>query len=182
MKIITKFYIIFIIIFSLFLYSCTKVRESAGVTRKSIDEFQSVENAPLVIPPDFNLVSPDKIDQKNIDDIDQELAEEILFGLDEDSKLINQNSTAMSKILKESNALNISDEIREEINNEFANEKKTDSVFQVNWENEEEVLDAVKESQRIRNKNFEGKSISDGDVPIKIEKVKVKKKKRFWIF
>ena len=48
--------------------ACSKVRESAGVTRKSIDEFQVVESPPLVIPPDFDLVSPDQLQQKNIEE------------------------------------------------------------------------------------------------------------------
>jgi hypothetical protein len=45
-----------------------------------------------------------------------------------------------------------------------------------------EVLDAIKESERIRNKNFEGESIAEGDVPIKTKKIKIKKKKRFFFF
>ena len=81
MKFIFKFNIFSLLLLSTFLFSCSKVRESAGVTRKSIDEFQSVENAPLVIPPDFNLTSPDKIQEKDIDDVEKELAEQILFGL-----------------------------------------------------------------------------------------------------
>ena len=70
MKFIFKFKILSLLLLSTFLFSCSKVRESAGVTRKSIDEFQSVENAPLVIPPDFNLTSPDKIQEKDIDDVE----------------------------------------------------------------------------------------------------------------
>ena len=35
---------------SLFLVSCSQIRESAGVNRKNIDEFKVVENPPLVIP------------------------------------------------------------------------------------------------------------------------------------
>ena len=58
--------------------ACSQVRESAGVTRKSIDEFQVVENPPLVIPPDFNLVSPDQLQQKNIENVETELAQEIM--------------------------------------------------------------------------------------------------------
>ena len=75
-----------IIIFAIFLCSCSNIRESAGVTRKSIDEFQTIENPPLVIPPDFNLVNPDQLQQKNIDNVEKELAQEILFGLDEKEK------------------------------------------------------------------------------------------------
>ena len=49
----------------------------------------------------------------------------------------------------------VSKDIREEFDQEFSQEKKTGGVFQFDWENEEEVLDAVKESERLRNKNFQ---------------------------
>ena len=49
-----------IIIPSLFLVSCSKIRESAGVNRKNIDEFKIVENPPLIIPPDFSLLPPEQ--------------------------------------------------------------------------------------------------------------------------
>ena len=91
-----------ILIFSqVFLVSCSSVRESAGVNRKSIDEYQVIENPPLVIPPDFKLLPPEQLASKNIEDIEKELAKEILFGLD-DSKLNSDESTStMEKILKE---------------------------------------------------------------------------------
>jgi len=182
MKFIFKYNLFLLLTLSTFLFSCSKVRESAGVTRKSIDEFQAVENAPLVIPPDFNLISPDKIQEKDIDKVEKELAEQILFGLDSDNQSNNQKSSAMLNILDETNALDVSEDIRKEINEEFAQETESDSIYDVNWETEKEVLDAVKESERIRNKNFEGKSIADGEAPTKKEKIKIKKKKRFWIF
>ena len=50
------------------------------------------------------------------------------------------------------------------------------------WENEVEVLDAVEESKRIRNKKFQNQSIAEGEILIKKEKVKIKKKKRFIFF
>ena len=85
----------------LFLNSCSKIRESAGVTRKSIDEFQAVENPPLVIPPDFNLTSPDKLKNKNLANVEKDLAEEILFGLEEENKNKNNidNSSTINTIL-----------------------------------------------------------------------------------
>ena len=174
-------YLIFLI-FTVFLTSCSSVRESAGVTRKSIDEFKAIENPPLIIPPDFNLVPPDQLQQKNIDNIENELAQEILFGLDQKEQTIKKQTSTMNQILSKANATNISNDIREEIDQEFSQEKKMDGVFQIDWENEVEVLDAVKESERIRNKNFKGEKISDGELPIKKEKVKIKKKKRFLFF
>jgi hypothetical protein len=162
--------------------ACSKVRDSAGVTRKSIDEFQVVENPPLIIPPDFNFLPPDQLEQKNIDDVEKELAQEILFGLDENEvQTVTQLST-MNHILSQADALDVPSSIREELDREFAQEIKTDGIFQFDWENEVEVLDAIKESERIRNKNFEGESIAEGEIPIKTEKIKIKKKKRFFFF
>ena len=175
-----KYFIVLSVVLTL--NACSNVRDSAGVTRKSIDEFQVVENPPLIIPPDFNLLPPDQLEEKNIDDEEKELAQEILFGLDENEiQTVTQLST-MNQILSQADALDVSSSIREELDREFAQEIKTDGIFQINWENEVEVLDAIKESERIRNKNFEGESIAEGDTPIKSEKLKIKKKKRFFFF
>ena len=170
------------IIYAILLSSCSSIRESAGVTRKSIDEFQAIENPPLVIPPDFDLVAPDQLQQKNIDDVEKELAQEILFGLDEKEQNTEKQLSTMNKILSQADATDVSNDIREEIDQEFSQEKKTDNIFQIDWENEEEVLDAVKESERLRDKNFQGGEVSEGEVPIKTENIKVKKKKRFFFF
>ena len=171
-----------IIIFAILLNSCSSIRESAGVTRKSIDEFQAIENPPLIIPPDFDLVAPDQLQQKNIDDVEKELAQEILFGLDEKEQNVNKQLSTMNKILSEAKATDVSNDIREEIDQEFAQEKKTNNIFQIDWNNEEEVLDAVEESERIRDKNFKGEKISEGEVPIKNQKIKDIKRKRFIFF
>ena len=178
---IPKLLSIFILTSTLLLLSCSKVRESAGVTRKFIDEFQAVENPPLIIPPDFNLLPPEQLEQKNIEDLEKDFAKEILFGLEEEQN-INEESSTMSTILDKTKATNISDQIREDIDREFAQETKSNNIFQMTWENENEVLDAVGESECIREKNFKGESIADCETSVKIEKTKIKKKKRFWIF
>ena len=175
-----KYLIIIFIILGL--NACSKVRKSAGVERKSIDEFQVVENPPLIIPPDFNLLSPDQLGPKNIDDVDKELAKEILYGLDkENNENIEQLST-INLVLSKSKALDAPLSIREDIDKEYGQELEIDSIFGVNWENEFEVLDSIKESKRIRENIFEGKSIAEGEVPIKKQIIKKKKKKRFVFF
>ena len=176
----------------LFLNACSKVRESAGVTRKSIDEFQAVENPPLVIPPDFNLISPDKLENKNLANIEKDLAEEILFGLDEETLNNNNidNSSTINAILDLSLANKVSDNIRIEIDESFNQEKNTKKIFKSTWNDEQEVLDAIEESRRLRENKFEGESFTSGEVPIleedlikdKRNKKKKKKKKRFWFF
>ena len=177
-----KLFNFIVIIFAILLSSCSDIRESAGVTRKSIDEFQTIENPPLIIPPDFDLVDPDQLQHKSIEDVEKELAKEILFGLDETEQNSEKQLSTMNEILSQTNANDVSNDIREEFDQEFAQEKNTDNVFQIDWENEEEVLDAVKESERIIDKNFKVEKISEGEVSTITKKIKVKKKKRFFFF
>ena len=177
-----KYLCLILIIASLFFSSCSTVRKSAGVTRKSLDEFNVVENPPLVIPPDFNLLPPEQLEKKNIDDVETELAQEILFGLDENlENNENEKLSLMNQILESTEANNVDSNIRKEIDKQFANEMKTDSIYQIEWDTEIEVLDAIKESERIRNQLIQGKSVAEGEVPTIIQKTK-KKKKRFFFF
>ena len=93
-----KIIISLIVISNLFLLSCNTVRESAGVNRKIVDEYTVVENPPLVIPPNFNLLPPEQMESKDIEDTDTELAKEILFGLEENNNQINSNNSLMHRI------------------------------------------------------------------------------------
>ena len=172
----------FILIIFLSLNACSSVRESAGVTRKSIDEFQVVENPPLIIPPDFTLTPPDQLAEKNINDLESELAQDILFGLDEDNIQAQTQSSTINQILSEVDDLNVSSSIREEIDKEFAQELQISEILEDNWENEIQILDAIKESERIRNKKFKNESIAEGEIPTESKKIKKKKKKRFFFF
>ena len=176
------YHLLIIILTLSFFHGCSGLKDSAGVNRKTPDEFQVIENPPLVIPPDYSLISPDQLQEKNIDNIEQELAEEILFGLEEDNIIEENQLSTMNLILLKADSENVSDNIREEIDEAFDKEINVKDENILTWENEIEILDAIKESERIREKNFNNESIADDDVPIKKEKVKKKKKKRFFFF
>ena len=164
--------------FIILIPACSKIKESAGVTRKSIDESMVIENPPLVLPPDFNLVPPDQLQQKNIENIENELAQEILFGLENENTNNTKQLSTMNQILSNVEASNVSDTIRDEIDQNFSQTKKTSGIFNTEWENEIDVLDAVEESKRIRNNIFNNDSLSNDKIPIKKEKKDKKKKKR----
>ena len=107
---------------------------------------------------------------------------EILFGMeDNNSENINKLST-VDVILDGSGANIVNNDIRDEVDEEFNNSLNTDSVFQVEWSNEQEVLDAVEESKRIRENIFNNQSILEGETPKKTIEVKKKRKKRFFLF
>ena len=171
-KILSLFLFTFII-----LTSCSQIRESAGVNRKNIDEFKVVENPPLVIPPDFNLLPPEQLSEKKINNVESELAKEILFGLNEDSNIENNELSTMENILNQTNAIEVENSIRQEINEQFASEKNTNSK---NWNNEKEILDSITESERLRNMLLGIDVEENKDVTTK--KIKKKKKKRFFFF
>ena len=164
-----------ILFLSFFLSSCSQIRESAGVSRKNIDEFQIIENPPLIMPPDFKILPPEQLEEQNIDNVESVLAKEILFGLNNENNIADtENPTStMGNILNLSKASEVDNSIRQEINENFALEKKINSKT---WENEVEILDSIAESERLRNKLLE----EDAKI-IKI-KVKNKKKKRFFFF
>ena len=126
-----KYLFIILLILQFSLSSCSKLRESAGVNRKSLDEFQVIENPPLVIPPDFNLLPPEKLEKKNIENIEKDLAEEILFGLEESVNNNPEQLSPMNQILKNMNADSEDSDIRNEINEVFANETKSKNGYTI---------------------------------------------------
>ena len=165
-------------IFSLlFLVSCSQIRESAGVNRKNIDEFKVVENPPLVIPPDLNLLPPDQLSEKNINNVEGELAKEILFGLDEETSNENTQLSTMDNIIDQTDASEVDSSIRNEFDEQFASEKDINSK---SWENETEILDSIAESERLRNERLGIVVEETEDIPT--TKIKNKKKKRFFFF
>jgi len=177
---------IYLFIFIFLLNGCSNIRDSAGVSRKSIDEFQVFKNPALVIHPDFNLLPPEQLKEKNIDTVDQDLAKEILFGSDINSEQVNANLSVMSEILLEADVTSASSTIREEIDEEFAREINSKGILNNKWNNKNEVLNAIQESERLRDMNFddienEVKNIEEIKINKK-EKVKVKKKKKFFFF
>ncbi len=162
--------IFFIIISSsIFLSSCNAVRDSAGVNRKQIDEYSVIENPPLVIPPNFNLLPPDQMNSKDIIDADSDLAKEILFGLEDIETKTNNNQSLINQILIETEANEVNDNIRNSINEEFANEKSTIND-ETTFNNEEEIDNAIQETEININKKENAKT------------AKEKKKKRFFFF
>ena len=161
--------IISFIICGIILSSCNSVRESAGVNRKVIDEYTVIENPPLVIPPNFNLLPPEQMKSKNIDETDSELAKEILFGLDEDGSDENPDDSLINEIIKETKANEVDENIRDDINEEFAGEKSTIND-ETNFKNEEELNEAILATEKNSD------NLNKEDIK------KETKKKRFFFF
>ena len=158
-----KLFFIIIIISNFFLVSCNTFRDSAGVNRKVIDEYTVIENPPLVIPPNFNLLPPEQIKSKDIEDTDTELAKEILFGLEDNNNEIDLDNSVISEIIRETEADEVDENIRNTINQDFAGEKSS-IIDETEFKNEDELNAAINATEN-KDKNK-----------------KEKKKKRFFFF
>ena len=165
-----KKFIFVTIISSIFLSSFNTIRSSAGVERKVIDEYNVVENPPLVIPPNFNLLPPDQIESKDIDDTDTELAKEILFGLDEESDETPSENSVIDNILKETEADQVDNSIREDLDG-----NSEDEISQDNIDVESENIEEPKKKKRFFFFNSKEENVDD-------EEGEPKKKKRFFFF
>ncbi|MDE1937880.1 MAG: DUF3035 domain-containing protein [Alphaproteobacteria bacterium] len=64
------------------LCSCESMREAAGLNKNSPDEFAVLTKAPLVIPPDYNLMPPRPGAPPTNQTLPTESAESALFGED----------------------------------------------------------------------------------------------------
>ncbi len=160
--------ILLIIISNLLLISCNSFRDSAGVNRKVIDEYAVIENPPLVIPPNFDLLPPEQMKSKDIKDTDSELAKEILFGLDKTNNQKDSENSLISEIIRETKADEVDEDIRETINQDFAGEKSTIND-ETQFNNEEEINKAINTTEKKdQSKTKKSK--------------KEKKKKRFFFF
>ena len=157
-----------IIISNLLLLSCNTVRDSAGVNRKVIDEYTVIENPPLVIPPNFDLLPPEQMESKDIKDIDSELAKEILFGLEDTNNQKNSENSLISEIIRETKADEADKNIREIINQDFAGEKSTIND-ETQFKSEDEINEAINTTEK-KDKSKTKKSTNK------------KKKKRFFFF
>ena len=157
-----------VIIANLLISSCSSVRESAGVNRKVLDEYAVIENPPLVIPPNFDLLPPEQMESKDIKDIDSELAKEILFGLEDTNNQKNSENSLISEIIRETKADEVDEDIRETINQDFAGEKSTIND-ETEFKSEDEINEAINTTEK-KDKSKTKKSIKE------------KKKKRFFFF
>lgn len=162
--------ILYLIIAFHVLNSCTQIRESAGVERKIPDEYSITKNPPLVLPPDYNLLPSEEIIARKTVSQDDALSKEILFGLGEEleSEKESNTSSIIDSILEKSGANNVSDTIRDEIDSDFSKMLSSKSLFgkKYNYLDNEEILDAAKESKRLRDNIFNNESVLEGDIPI----------------
>lgn len=163
------------------LSSCTGVKEQLGLTKSAPDEFTVVTKAPLIIPPDLTLRPPRPGASGPGDAQAHERARRALVGAaaeEETSPAAPETaaqpdpSRAEASFLKKAGADEADPRIRTVIRRETLAVAEKDPSFirrLMFWRDgpeEEPVVDAEKEAERLREAAAKGGSPAEGEVPV----------------
>lgn len=169
-----------IVLLGMALPSCTGVKKQLGLTKSAPDEFTVVAKAPLIIPPDFTLRPPRPGASGPQDVQAREQARRALIGAAEDQSRTTPetaarpaDSRAETLFLKRAGADEADPQIRTVIRRETLALAEKDPSFirrLMFWrdgsEEEEPVVDAKKEAERLRGAVAKGESPPEGETPV----------------
>jgi len=154
------------------LSACSDVKRSLGYEKAPPDEFQVVQRAPLSMPPDFSLRPPQPGATRPQEGTTREQALRVLTGQRVTTPITTAGRTQGDvTLLKRFGAESIQPDIRILVNKEsqaIADAEKSFTDRLVFWRKPEQagvVVDPVKESQRLRENQALGKSVSEGQTP-----------------
>jgi hypothetical protein len=157
---------------------CSTLRSVAGLDKSGTpDEFQVVSRAPLSIPPDFGLRAPDPGAQRPQETSPTDRARQIVIDRqvgsadDEAQSTIAGLSPSESALLRQAGAASTSPNIRRDIDRETTTLAQADKRWIDNllfWRTPletGEIVDAQKESQRLRGNAALNRPTTDGETP-----------------
>lgn len=169
-----------LIFLGVFLFGCAgDVRDTLGMRRDAPDEFKVVSNAPLSVPPDFSLRPPlPGAKRPQQVDIDSQ-ARSVLIDKNlekEKPEVFSGASSGESTFLKRANVETADPDIKSillEQERQQVFKEENDGVFDkvISYtkgekEDEEPVVDAVKERERITEKQSSDAPINEGEIPV----------------
>lgn len=166
------------------LSACSDVKRSLGYEKQPPDEFQVVSRAPLSMPPDFSLRPPQPGAVRPQEGTTRDQARSVLAG----SLRTNQSAIATDGrtqsdlvLLKRIGADTIQPDIRNLVNRENQSLAEADKSFTdrlVFWRKTEPpgtAVDPIKETQRLRENQALGTSVTEGETP------QIQRRKRAWL-
>lgn len=170
----------------LMLSGCGNARRALGIEKQAPDEFSVVTRAPLTIPPDYGLRPPAPGTNRPQEQTTREDARRILIGAAAGKTtpappVSSKFSRGESALLKQAGALNPDPGIRLTVNREStALAKAEDSLVNklLFWQEAEPagvVVDAEKESRRLREASALGDAPTKGETPV------IKRKEKGWL-
>jgi hypothetical protein len=153
------------------LSGCSDVRHAFGLEKTVPNEFDVVENAPLAIPPDFNLRPPRPGVGPSQAVSSETQAKETIFRAGGNSGGIaapdSQFSAGEQDILRAAGAQTSPGDIRQVVNQEAAEGQPFNRNFvqrlldhRPNKEQQKAVLDPVKETARLEDRNAAANTVT----------------------
>lgn len=153
------------------LTACEGIKEQVGLTRKPPDEFAIVTKAPLVIPPNSNLRPPEPGAPRPQEQVSRDSAQSVLTGR-RDSAIVSGRSQGETALLRQAGTQNADSNIRQVVNSEYTQLAERDESFVdrlIFWQKQPppgEVIDANKESERLRQNQATGQAVTTGETPV----------------
>ena len=164
------------------LSACSDVKRSLGYEKQPPDEFQVVQRAPLSMPPEFTLRPPQPGATRPQEGTTRDQARQVLVGGRSVTPISTEGRTSGDLVLlKRIGADTIQPEIRVLVNKENQALADAEKSFQdriVFWRKADPpgaAVDPVKETQRLRENQALGKSVSDGETP------QIQRRKKAWL-
>ncbi len=157
----------------LLLAACSggEVRRSIGLDQEAPDEFMVLSRPPLSVPPDFNLRPPGEGEEQDGTDIIGE-AREAVFKSPQSGAMTNDSATR--ELLKNAGADKADSAIRQTLIKEH-NARITpptrepsffESVKKKLTPQDEPLVDASAEKERLKKNKDEGKPVTEGETPV----------------
>lgn len=164
------------------LSACTDVKRSLGYEKQPPDEFQVVQRAPLSMPPEFTLRPPQPGATRPQEGTTRDQARQVLVGGRTATPISTDGRTSGDvAMMKRVGADSIQPEVRVLVNKENQALADADKSFQERimfWRKAEPpgtAVDASKETQRLRENQALGKSVSEGETP------QIQRRKKAWL-
>ncbi|NKB19776.1 MAG: DUF3035 domain-containing protein [Alphaproteobacteria bacterium] len=178
--------IIGLIVGAIGLSGCENAKEVIGLTKQAPDEFSIVTRAPLSIPPQYGLRPPKPGAARPQETTPTSKARTILLknsGRKGQERAVASGkfSSGEAAFLKRAGALNPDPSIRQQVNVESSALADADkSVLRkvIFWQDPEvpgKIVDARKESRRLRQVTAQGDSVTKGETPV------ITRKKKGWL-
>jgi len=159
------------------LAGCDTVREEVGLGKRSPDEFRVVAQAPLSMPPNFNLRPPAPGSTRPQTGSPSEQAQVAIFG--REGRVDGQTAAAANgeqALLQSFGAQNNDPNIRAVVNEETRAGVESNTQFLdelIFWKDNPSpgtVVDAQQEADRIREAQALGQPVTTGETPIVIRR------------
>ncbi|MGB0720479.1 MAG: DUF3035 domain-containing protein [Bdellovibrionales bacterium] len=159
---------------SFLLVTCAGVKEQIGLNKSSPDEFQVVRRAPLEMPPDYSLATPQPGAPRPQEQAPEKQAAQAIFG--EDAALLQADSgtgSGEAALLSQAGVSVADPAIRRKVDQETAamfnrNKPVAERLLGIGGDADEasaSVVDAQAEVDRLKSNAAQGKPVTSGDTP-----------------